>query len=110
MNEGTPVVGRREGAICVVVGFAADLFASASGSLSLLQLTSMRRDRHAAREVTMPPAPPSDPLPFPQSLCHRCGAPPKYVRTKTSVFVFCPLLPIKYPPQPVLRCPAFVPK
>jgi hypothetical protein len=47
------------------------------------------------------------PLPFPTSLCHRCAAPPRYVRTKTSTFIMCPLLPGKYPPQPVLRCPLF---
>ncbi|MFN7133476.1 MAG: hypothetical protein ACK4N5_15455 [Myxococcales bacterium] len=47
--------------------------------------------------------------PFPQSLCHRCAAPPKYVRTARSVFILCPVLPGKYPPQPVLRCPAFRP-
>jgi len=49
-------------------------------------------------------------LPFPTSLCHRCAAPPKYVRTKTSTFILCPLLPNKYPPQPVLRCGLFRPK
>lgn len=53
--------------------------------------------------------PPASP-PFPSSLCHRCAAPPKYVRTKTSTFILCPLLPDKYPPQPVLRCALFRPK
>jgi len=53
--------------------------------------------------------PPAGPLPFPQSLCHKCAAPPRYVRTGTSVFILCPLLPEKYPPQPVLRCPCFRP-
>jgi hypothetical protein len=48
-------------------------------------------------------------LPHPESLCHRCAAPPKYVRTATSVFIRCPLLPAKYPPQPVVRCPQFRP-
>lgn len=48
--------------------------------------------------------------PFPESLCHRCAAPPRYVRTGTSVFILCPLLPQKYPPQPVLRCPLFKPR
>jgi hypothetical protein len=47
------------------------------------------------------------PLPYPESLCHRCAAPPKLVRTRTSTFILCPLLPVKYPPQPVLRCPLF---
>ncbi|HYK41911.1 MAG TPA: NAD-dependent epimerase/dehydratase family protein [Thermoanaerobaculia bacterium] len=49
------------------------------------------------------------PLPFPDSLCHACAAPPKYVRTKRSVFIFCPLFR-RYPPQPVHACPKFVPK
>lgn len=48
--------------------------------------------------------------PFPSSLCHRCAAPPKYVQTKTSTFILCPLLPRKYPPQPVLHCALFRPK
>lgn len=48
------------------------------------------------------------PLPYPESLCHRCAAPPKYVETKRSIFIMCPLLPNKYPPQPVRQCPAFV--
>ena len=50
------------------------------------------------------------PLPFPNSLCHRCAAPPKYIRTRNSVFIFCPLLPNKYPPQPVLECALFKPR
>jgi hypothetical protein len=49
-------------------------------------------------------------LPFPDSLCHRCAAPPKYVRGATSVFILCPLLPNKYPPQPVLACDLFKPR
>ncbi|AKJ04010.1 hypothetical protein ATI61_101894 [Archangium gephyra] len=53
---------------------------------------------------------PPSPLPFPTSLCHRCAAPPKYVRTKTSTFILCPLLPQKYAPQPVLQCPLFRPR
>jgi hypothetical protein len=48
-------------------------------------------------------------LPYPESLCHRCAAPPRYVETKTSTFIFCPLLPNKYPPQPVRECPLFKP-
>jgi hypothetical protein len=47
-------------------------------------------------------------LPFPDSLCHRCAAPPKYVRTERSVFIRCPILK-RYPPQPVVACDAFVP-
>jgi len=52
---------------------------------------------------------PPHPLPFPTSLCHRCAAPPRYVQTKTSTFILCPLLPGKYPPQPVLACALFRP-
>ena len=40
--------------------------------------------------------PPPEPLPFPSSLCHRCAAPPRYVQTKSSTFILCPLLPQKY--------------
>lgn len=46
-------------------------------------------------------------LPFPEALCHRCDAPPRYVRTVSSVFILCPRLPVKYPPQPVLQCVGF---
>ena len=47
-------------------------------------------------------------LPFPTSLCHRCAAPPRYITTaRGSVFIMCPLLPSKYPPQPVRSCPLF---
>lgn len=46
--------------------------------------------------------------PFPESLCHRCAAPPRYVTTdRGSVFIHCPVLQ-RYPPQPVLACDAFV--
>lgn len=48
------------------------------------------------------------PLPFPDSLCHGCAAPPKYVRTPRSIFIFCPIFR-RYPPQPVLSCPEYVP-
>lgn len=49
------------------------------------------------------------PLPFPESLCHRCAAPPRYVESdRGSVFIHCPLLG-RYPPQPVLACDAFRP-
>ena len=47
------------------------------------------------------------PRPYPQSLCHRCAAPPKYIRGKASTFILCPLLPNKYPPQPVMTCALF---
>ena len=48
-------------------------------------------------------------LPFPESLCHQCAAPPKYVRTERSTFVRCPLVAEKYPRQPVLDCPLYRP-
>jgi hypothetical protein len=57
------------------------------------------------REET-PPAP----LPFPDSLCHRCAAPPRYIQAARSVFIFCPRLPQRYPPQPVRACHLFEPK
>lgn len=47
------------------------------------------------------------PLPFPDSICHLCAAPPRYVETAASTFIMCPILPNKYPPQPVRTCPAF---
>jgi len=48
-------------------------------------------------------------LPFPTSLCHRCGAPPRYVTSdRGAVFIHCPLLQC-YPAQPVVECAAFVP-
>ncbi|RKG85017.1 hypothetical protein D7W82_20705 [Corallococcus sp. CA049B] len=53
--------------------------------------------------------PPPDPLPFPDSLCHRCAAPPRYVQTRTTTFIMCPLLPQKYAPQPVRACSLFRP-
>ncbi|MBN8472380.1 hypothetical protein JYJ95_38245 [Corallococcus exiguus] len=53
--------------------------------------------------------PPPDPLPFPDSLCHRCAAPRRYVQTRTSTFIMCPLLPQKYAPQPVRACSLFRP-
>jgi len=49
-------------------------------------------------------------LPFPESLCHSCAAPPRYVTSdRGSVFIYCPVLG-KYPPQPVLSCSAFRPR
>ncbi len=58
-------------------------------------------------DASEPDDPPPNPLPFPDSLCHRCAAPPKYVRTERSTFILCPILPNKYPPQPVRTCPHF---
>ena len=46
-------------------------------------------------------------LPFPESLCHECAAPPRYVKTGRSTFIRCPILPDKYPPQPVRSCSMF---
>ena len=42
-------------------------------------------------------------LPFP-------AAPPRYIRTNTSVFILCPIVPEKYPRQPVRECPWFRPR
>jgi hypothetical protein len=44
---------------------------------------------------------------FPDSLCHRCAAPPRYIRTQRSTFIFCPIFK-RYPPQPVGECDEFV--
>ncbi len=46
---------------------------------------------------------------FPDSLCHLCGAPPRFIRTDRSTFIHCPILK-RYPPQPVRVCAEFVPK
>ena len=55
-------------------------------------------DPEAAAEV--------DRRPFPDSLCHRCAAPPRYIHTERSTFIRCPIFQ-SYPPQPVLACEAF---
>jgi hypothetical protein len=52
----------------------------------------------------------NEPLPFPESICHLCAAPPRYVKTPASVFILCPLLPNKYPRQPVKACELFRPR
>jgi hypothetical protein len=50
-----------------------------------------------------------DARPFPESLCHRCAAPARYVESdRGSVFLYCPLLQ-RYPAQPVLECSSFRP-
>ncbi len=62
------------------------------------------------KEVGKPAAatsPPAEEPPFADSLCHRCAAPPRFVRTARSVFIYCPVLK-RYPPQPVRACPEFV--
>jgi len=52
--------------------------------------------------------PPNDGSPAaPDSLCHRCQA-HRLIQTKTSTFVLCTALPVKYPRQPVVACAAFV--
>jgi hypothetical protein len=49
-------------------------------------------------------------VPYPDSLCHGCAAAPRYMRGKHSTFIFCPLLPEKYPAQPVLKCRLYQPR
>lgn len=47
---------------------------------------------------------------FPDSLCHDCGAPPRYITNdRGSTFLFCPLFK-RYPPQPVRECEKFLPR
>jgi hypothetical protein len=47
---------------------------------------------------------------YPESLCHDCAAPPRYiVNSRGSIFLFCPLWK-RYPPQPVRACEKFVPR
>jgi len=53
-------------------------------------------------DADRPPAPPA----FPDSLCLRCRH-HRAVRTKTSTFVMCTALPVKYPRQPVVVCAAY---
>lgn len=55
------------------------------------------------------PAPVDESLPFPESLCHICAAPPRYIKTSSATYIFCPIYR-KYPPQPVSECEAFRPK
>ena len=44
---------------------------------------------------------------FPDSLCHSCAAPPRYVTSdRGSVFIYCPIFK-RYPPQPVHSCTAY---
>jgi hypothetical protein len=51
-----------------------------------------------------------EPLPFPDSLCHRCVH-VRIVRSERSAYVLCrePTLP-KYASQPIRACPAFTAK
>jgi hypothetical protein len=56
-----------------------------------------------------PPDAAAAPRPFPDSLCHTCAAPPRYVTSdRGSVFIHCPILG-RYPPQPVRACEAYRP-
>ena len=48
-------------------------------------------------------------VPHPESLCHRCAA-RSYVQGRATTFVMRTALPVKYPPQPVVRCEAFRPE
>ena len=47
---------------------------------------------------------------FPESLCHDCAAPPRFITSgRGSTFLFCPIFK-RYPPQPVRACEKFLPK
>ena len=61
--------------------------------------------------IDQKPAPPqaADDVPFPDSLCHQCAAPPRYIKTERSTFIYCPIFK-RYPPQPVQDCEKFIPK
>lgn len=52
---------------------------------------------------------PEPSLPFPTSQCHGC-AHLKLVEGKTTVFLLCQALPVKYPRQPVRGCAGFAPR
>jgi hypothetical protein len=49
-----------------------------------------------------------EPRPFPASLCHRCQGCRYVTSAKGSTFLMCERLPVRYLPQPVLTCPAFL--
>ena len=55
-----------------------------------------RRDRTRGRDAAG----------FAGSLCHSCAS-HRDVETKTSRFLLCTALPVKYPRQPVASCPAY---
>lgn len=48
-------------------------------------------------------------LPYPTSLCHRCGGCRAVVSGRGSTFFMCTVRPEKYLAQPVRRCAAFHP-
>ena len=53
---------------------------------------------------------PAPPPAFPDSLCHSCAAPPRYVTSdRGSIFIYCPIFK-RYPPQPVHACTAYAPR
>lgn len=55
------------------------------------------------------PPPSPEKLPFPDSLCHSCAAPIRYIRNdRGSVFLLCPIFR-RYPRQPVLECEKYAP-
>ena len=57
----------------------------------------------------MPDRPEEEGLPFPDSLCHACAAPPRLIRTAKATYIFCPIFK-RYPPQPVRECDRFLPR
>jgi hypothetical protein len=71
-------------------------------------MTSDRVDDSSPPESGEDKGEKKDLLPFPDSLCHRCAAPPQYIHSPRSTFIRCPILK-RYPPQPVRACEAFVP-
>ncbi|MEO1172858.1 MAG: hypothetical protein AAFX94_12545 [Myxococcota bacterium] len=48
--------------------------------------------------------------PYPDSLCHQCAAPPRYIEAKRATYILCPLLERRYPEQPVRSCELFRPR
>ena len=61
------------------------------------------------REERPPPDPKLRERLFPESLCHVCAAPVRYVTNdRGSTFLYCPIFK-RYPPQPVRACEKFAP-
>jgi hypothetical protein len=47
---------------------------------------------------------------FPDTLCHSCAAPARYVTSdRGAIFIYCPVFK-RYPPQPVHACAAYAPR
>ena len=80
------------------------------GAEALHEVEAFTRTRAMLPSEQAMTTPPPETLPFPDSLCHRCVAPPRYVQSRTTTFILCPLLPQKYPPQPVRGCALFLPR